>query len=161
MPKRKIKRTAISQFPVPIEPIERRIFLIRGEKVTLDADLAELYQVRTKVFNQAVKRNPDRFPEDFMFQLTNEEFENLRSQVVTSSWGGRRYLPYAFNEHGVAMLCSVLNSQRAGKTLCGGVSQQGSEPPAVGRRRSHRQAFRGRDRFGTRAQTSRGISDPG
>ena len=79
----------------------------------LDKDLAELYGVKTKVFVQAVKRNIDRFPDDFMFQLTKEEFENLRSQFVTSSWGGRRYLPYAFTEQGVAMLSSVLNSKRA------------------------------------------------
>jgi len=79
----------------------------------LDADLAELYEVETKVLNQAVKRNSDRFPEDFMFQLNEEEFENLRSQSVTSSWGGRRYAPYAFTEQGIAMLSSVLSSDRA------------------------------------------------
>jgi hypothetical protein len=73
----------------------------------LDSDLAELYGVETKSFNQAVKRNLDRFPEDFMFQLTENEFENLRSQIVTSSWGGARYLPMAFTEQGVAMLSSV------------------------------------------------------
>lgn len=79
----------------------------------LDAHLAELYEVPTKALNQAVRRNPDRFPEDFMFQLTDEETEILRSQTVTSSWGGRRYLPNAFTEHGVAMLSSVLSSKRA------------------------------------------------
>jgi hypothetical protein len=79
----------------------------------LDKDLAELYGVETRVLIQAVKRNIERFPEDFMFQLTKEEFENLRSQIVTSRWGGRRYLPYAFTEQGVAMLSSVLNSKRA------------------------------------------------
>jgi len=79
----------------------------------LDLDLAALYQVPTKIFNQGVKRNLGRFPEDFMFQITKKEFENLRSQIVTSSWGGRRYLPYAFTEHVVAMLSSVLNSERA------------------------------------------------
>ncbi len=73
----------------------------RGRRVILDADLAELYEVKTKVLNQAVKRNSDRFPEDFMFQLSKEEFENLRSQTVTSSWGGRRYAPYAFTEQGI------------------------------------------------------------
>jgi len=98
---------------IPHELIEKKIYLIRGQKVMLDADLAELYDVQTKVFLQAVKRNIDRFPDDFMFQLTKEEFTNLRSQFVTSSWGGRRYLPYAFTEQGVAMLSSVLNSKRA------------------------------------------------
>ncbi len=79
----------------------------------LDADLAAFYNVPTKVFNQAVKRNAERFPEDFMFQLTDEEVENLRSQIVTSSWGGRRYRPLAFTQEGVAMLSSVLKSKRA------------------------------------------------
>ncbi|MFN7948190.1 MAG: ORF6N domain-containing protein [Blastocatellia bacterium] len=89
--------------------------LIRGQKVMLDSDLAELYEVETKVLNQAVKRNLERFPEDFMFQLTTEEAGNLRSQIVTSSpaHGGRRYLPYVFTEQGVAMLSSVLRSERA------------------------------------------------
>jgi len=95
------------------EIIEKKIYLIRGTNVMLDKDLAELYGVETRVLIQAVKRNIERFPEDFMFQLTKEEFENLRSQIVTSSWGGRRYLPYAFTEQGVAMLSSVLNSKRA------------------------------------------------
>ncbi len=98
---------------VPVERIEGSIFLIRGEKVMLDEDLARLYQVETKVLNQAVSRNMDRFPEDFMFRVSKEEFEVLRSQIVTSSWGGRRYLPRAFTEQGVAMLASVLNSKRA------------------------------------------------
>ena len=100
----------------PITPaiqIERHILLIRGEKVMLDADLAVLYQVQTRVLTQAVKRNSERFPEDFMFQLSKEEFDYLRSQTVTSSWGGRRYPPYAFTEQGVAMLSSVLRSTRA------------------------------------------------
>ncbi len=79
----------------------------------LDADLAELYQVTTGNLNLAVRRNPDRFPVDFMFQLTKEEFKNLRLQFAASNWGGRRYPPYAFTEHGVAMLSSVLKSQRA------------------------------------------------
>lgn len=79
----------------------------------MDHDLAELYGVETKVLNQAVKRNIERFPEDFMFQLTQEEFQNLRSQFVTSSWGGRRTPPYAFTEQGVAMLSSVLRSEPA------------------------------------------------
>ena len=100
--------------PIPPERIERLILLIRGQKVVLDADLAELYVVETKILNRAVKRNIKRFQEDFMFQLTKEEFENLRYQFGTSSsYGGRRYLPYAFTEQGVAMLSSVLNSERA------------------------------------------------
>ena len=99
---------------IPAERIEKRIFLIRGHKVMMDAHLAELYEVDTKILNRAVKRNLDRFPEDFMFQLSQEEFQNLRFQFGTSSlWGGRRYLPYAFTEQGVAMLSSVLRSRRA------------------------------------------------
>lgn len=100
---------------IPAERIERAILLIRGQKVMLDSDLAELYGVPTKAFNQAVKRNAKRFPEDFMFQLIPEEAEALRSQFVTSNKGrgGRRYAPYAFTEQGVAMLSSVLNSDRA------------------------------------------------
>jgi phage regulator Rha-like protein len=101
------------RLPVLMESIERRISLIRGEKVMLDADLAVLYQVETKTLNRAVRRNLDRFPDDFMFQLTSEELEILRCQIGTSRWGGRRYQPYAFTEHGVAMLSSVLNSKRA------------------------------------------------
>jgi len=93
--------------------IGSRIYLIRGSKVMFDHDLAALYQVSTKVFNQAVKRNMDRFPEDFMFQLASTEALNLRSQIVTSSWGGRRYAPFVFTEQGVAMLSSVLKSKRA------------------------------------------------
>jgi hypothetical protein len=93
--------------------IEQKIFIIRGQKVMLDKDLAELYGIATKVFKQAVKRNIKRFPADFMFELTKEEFKILRSQIVTSSWGGIRYNPYAFTEQGVAMLSSVLNSDRA------------------------------------------------
>jgi hypothetical protein len=87
--------------------------VIRHHNVMLDQDLAALYGVGTKVLNQAVSRNKERFPEDFMFRLTHEEFENLRSQIVTSSWGGRRYPPYAFTEQGVAMLSSVLRSTQA------------------------------------------------
>lgn len=96
--------------------IERKILLIRGERVLLDSDLAVLYGVQVKVLNQAVKRNAARFPPDFMFQLTVEEAANLRSQIVTlkkPTRGGRRYAPYAFTEHGVAMLSSVLRSPRA------------------------------------------------
>lgn len=115
---------------MPKEIIENKIYIIRGQKVMLDKDLAWLYEVETRVLNQVVKRNIERFPEDFMFQLTKEEFENLRfqigtakadkilrSQFVTSKKedgrGGQRYLPYAFTEHGVAMLSSVLRSKRA------------------------------------------------
>ncbi|MBU4057266.1 ORF6N domain-containing protein [Patescibacteria group bacterium] len=97
----------------PQEIIESKILLIRGQKVMLDRDLAVLYGVETKVLNQAVRRNIKRFPEDFMFRLAKEEFEILRSQFVTSSWGGQRYAPYAFTEQGVAMLSSVLNSKKA------------------------------------------------
>ena len=99
---------------VPAERIERAILLIRGEKVILDAELAALYEVETRVLVQAIKRHLDRFPPDFMFQLTKGEFDLLRSQsVISSQWGGRRYPPYAFTEQGVAMLSSVLNSSRA------------------------------------------------
>jgi hypothetical protein len=100
---------------VPSERIDRSIYLIRDEKVMLSHDLAALYEVETKVFNQAVRRNIDRFPEDFMFQLSKEEYEILRSQFVTSSSGGQQYRPYAFTEQGVAMLSSVLRSERAVK----------------------------------------------
>ena len=100
---------------VPIESIARKIIFLRGEKVLLDSDLAELYDVETGALNRAVKRNADRFPEDFMFQITGEEAELLRCQTGISKpgRGGRRYLPYAFTEQGVAMLSSVLNSKRA------------------------------------------------
>ncbi|MBL4642595.1 MAG: ORF6N domain-containing protein, partial [Flavobacteriaceae bacterium] len=98
---------------IPEEVITNKIYLIRNQKVMLDRDLAELYQGDTKVLKQAVKRNLNRFPEDFMFELTKNEFDNLRSQIVTSSWGGSRYLPLVFTEQGVAMLSSVLKSERA------------------------------------------------
>ncbi len=98
---------------VSIAKLSETIHSIRGERVMLDADLAELYGVETKVLLQAVKRNLERFPPDFMFQLTKQEFNDLRSQIVTSRWGGRRYPPYAFSEHGVAMLSSVLRSPQA------------------------------------------------
>ena len=87
--------------------------MIRGQKVMLDADLADLYGVETKALNRAVRRNIGRFPDDFMFQLTFDEAEHLRCQFGTSRWGGRRYQPYAFTEQGVAMLSSVLRSERA------------------------------------------------
>jgi len=99
---------------VPIELIARKIYLIRSIKVMLDSDLAELYGVETRSLIQAVKRNIERFPPDFMLQLTKEEFDSLRSQIVISKGkGGRRYLPYVFSEQGVAMLSSVLKSKRA------------------------------------------------
>jgi hypothetical protein len=100
---------------IPIEHIERLILLIRGHKVMLDSDLAELYGVTTKRLNEQVRRNLSRFPEDFMLQLTESETHLLRSQFATSKEGrgGRRYLPYAFTEQGVAMLSSVLSSERA------------------------------------------------
>ena len=93
--------------------IQNLIYEIRGQKVMLDSDLATLYQVQTKVLNQAVKRNLKRFPADFMFQLTKEEFLNLKSQIVTSSWGGVRKMPFVFTEQGVAMLSGLLNSDIA------------------------------------------------
>jgi len=100
--------------PLPAERIESRIYLLRGHKVMLSMDLADLYEVEPRALVQAVKRNMERFPEDFMFQLSQEEFDNLKSQIVISSWGGlRRATPYAFTEQGVAMLSSVLRSKRA------------------------------------------------
>jgi phage regulator Rha-like protein len=99
---------------IPAETIESRILLIRGHKIMLDAHLAELYGVETKLLVRAVKRNLERFPVDFMFQLNEEEFKILRFHFGTSSqWGGRRYPPYAFTEQGVAMLSSVLRSKQA------------------------------------------------
>jgi hypothetical protein len=98
---------------VPVHVIERRIYLIRGHRVMLDRDLAELYRVETRALVQSVKRNIERFPEDFMFQLTTEEAESMRSQTVIASKRNIRYQPYAFTEHGVAMLSAVLKSDRA------------------------------------------------
>jgi phage regulator Rha-like protein len=95
------------------EVVMEKIHLIRDKKVMLDEDLAELYDVETKRLNEQIKRNIARFPEDFMFQLSQKEFDNLKSQIATSSWGGRRKLPYAFTEQGVAMLSGVLHSERA------------------------------------------------
>lgn len=110
--KKSLTTTSLS---ASVQLIERRIYLIRGQKVMLDFDLAELYGVLTKRLNERVSRNKKRFPDDFMFRLTKVEAENLRSQIATSSsgYGGRRYLPYAFTEQGVAMLSSVLNSEQA------------------------------------------------
>lgn len=98
---------------IPDELIVNKIIEFRGVKVMLDSDLAHMYGVETKVLNQAVKRNSKRFPVDFMFQLEEDEYTRLKSQFVTSSWGGRRKLPYVFTEQGVAMLSSVLSSDRA------------------------------------------------
>ena len=102
---------------VPLSQIEERIYLVRGQRVMLDADLAELYGVSTTRLNQQVLRNTERFPEDFMFQLTEKEIANLMLQIATSrsAWGGRRKLPYAFTEHGAIMAASVLRSERAVK----------------------------------------------
>ena len=117
-----MQKLKIKMGNLPIEIIERKIYLIRGHKVMLDSDLARLYQVSVKRLNEAIKRNANRFPKDFMFQLNKDEIKNLRyqfgtsnlrSQFATSSYGGRRYLPYAFTKHGVAMLSSVLKSKRA------------------------------------------------
>jgi len=102
-----------SKLAIPVSIIEQRIYLIRDKKVMLSNDLAELYQVEVRTLVQAVKRNKDRFPADFMFQLNAKEFQNLKSQIVISSWGGVRRAPYAFTEQGVAMLSSVLRSKRA------------------------------------------------
>jgi len=98
---------------ISVEAIATKILLIRGKRVMLDRDLAQLYGVPVKVLNQAVKRNLKRFPDDFMYQLTKQEVTNLKSQIVTSSWGGVRKLPYVFTQEGVAMLSGVLNSKRA------------------------------------------------
>jgi hypothetical protein len=107
---------AVSKPLIPIQRIARSILVLRGQKVMLSQDLAMLYEVPVKALNQAVKRHRARFPADFVFQVSAKEFENLKSQFVTSSWGGlRRALPYPFTEQGVAMLSSVLNSERAAK----------------------------------------------
>jgi hypothetical protein len=98
---------------IPIENIASKIYFIRGQKVMLDRDLGEVYGVETKQLKRAVRRNITRFPEDFMFELNTEEFSNLRSQISTSSWGGSRYPPMAFTEHGAIMVAGVLNSWRA------------------------------------------------
>jgi hypothetical protein len=106
-------KMATKDMVIPAERITRAILLIRGQKVILDSDLAALYGVQTKELNRAVKRNLERFPHDFMFQLTSDEVDRLRCQIGTSNRGGRRYSPYAFTEQGVAMLSSVLHSKRA------------------------------------------------
>lgn len=106
-------KNAISKFASHEHVVISKIYLIRGQKVMLDEDLSEMYGVETRRLNEQVKRNLDRFPKDFMFQLTTREFENLKSQNATSRWGGRRTKPLAFTEHGVLMLSSVLNSPTA------------------------------------------------
>jgi len=103
------------QATIPEEAVMRKIYAIRGKKVMLDKDLAELYGVTTGNLNKAVTRNKERFPEDFMFRITSEEWEELKSQIEASDWGGTRKMPRAFTEQGVAMLSGVLNSERAVK----------------------------------------------
>ncbi len=98
---------------ISVEVIAAKILLIRGKRVMLDRDLAKLYEVDTRQLTRQVRRNAERFPQDFMFQLTKGEFQNLMCQIGTSSWGGTRKLPYAFTEQGVAMLSGVLHSKRA------------------------------------------------
>lgn len=121
-PRRPHPRLRDMKVPVhsSLDCIESRILLVRGHKVMLDADLAELYGVKTKRFNEQVRRNRERFPADFMFRLTDQEVANLRSQIATSSlgrersgWGGKRYLPFAFTEHGAIMAATILNTPRA------------------------------------------------
>lgn len=102
-----------NEITIPEEIITNKIYLIREQKVMIDKDLAELYQVETKQLKRQVRRNIERFPEDFMFELTKQEFDNLRSQFGTSNWGGNRYAPLVFTEQGVAMLSSVLSSPTA------------------------------------------------
>ena len=101
------------EITIPDQTITSKIYLIREQKVMVDSDLAELYQVQTKLLKRQVRRNKERFPDDFMFELTKDEFDNLRSQFGTSRWGGSRYIPMVFTEQGVAMLSSVINSSRA------------------------------------------------
>ena len=108
-----MKKDIIMSNVITMETIASKIYIIRGLKIMLDRDFAELYGVETKQLKRAVRRNIDRFPSDFMFDLTRDEFTNLRSHLGTSSWGGERYVPMAFTEQGVAMLSSVLNSKRA------------------------------------------------
>jgi len=103
------KRSAL----VPVHDITRAILILRGRRVILDRDLAAIYGLTTGRLNEQVRRNRERFPEDFMFQLTASELENLRSQFAISSWGGRRYRPFAFTEHGAIQAANVLNSRRA------------------------------------------------
>lgn len=107
MPKRKTAAL------IPIGHVAQSIFILRGQRVLMDSDLAMLYGVETRRLNEQVRRNRDRFPSDFIFELSGKEFTNLKSQSATSSWGGRRKLPLAFTEHGAIMAATVLNSPRA------------------------------------------------
>ena len=93
--------------------IQKKIYEVRSERIMLDFDIADLYEVKTKRLKEAVRRNRKKFPADFMFELTREEWQNLRTQIASSSWGGLRYMPFAFTEHGVTMIASILNSQKA------------------------------------------------
>ncbi|HEX6900278.1 MAG TPA: ORF6N domain-containing protein [Thermoanaerobaculia bacterium] len=111
--RRKPATTTSALALIPTERVERSILTLRGQRVILDSDLAALFGVTTKRLNEQVRRNRDRFPPDFMFQLSQEEFADLRSQFATSSWGGRRIPPFAFTEHGAIMAANILNSQRA------------------------------------------------
>lgn len=106
-------RSSKAKSPAVVAPVGRVIQIIRDQNVILDRDLAEIYGVEIRTLNQAVKRNIDRFPADFMFQLSTNEYKSLRSQIVISKRGGRRYLPFAFTEHGAVMAATVLNSERA------------------------------------------------
>ncbi len=103
----------VNKMIVPEEIIMSKIYFVRNQKVMIDVDLAELYGVETRRLNERVKRNLIRFPSDFMFQLSQSEFNNLKSQFATSSWGGKRKLPFVFTEYGVLMLSSILNSEQA------------------------------------------------
>jgi len=103
----------VNKMIVPEEIIMSKIYFVRNQKVMIDVDLAELYGVETRRLNERVKRNLIRFPSDFMFQLSQSEFNNLKSQIATSSWGGKRKLPFVFTEYGVLMLSSILNSEQA------------------------------------------------
>jgi len=108
------KKTKMADTPkVPDEVIMQKIYQIRDQKVMLDRDLADLYEVETKQLKRQVRRNPERFPEDFMFELSKEEFDDLKDELNPSQWGGTRYPPMAFTEQGVSMLSSVLNSDKA------------------------------------------------
>jgi hypothetical protein len=113
MSTQKVAAALVNKVAISPQVLSSRILEIRAQRVLLDADLAALYEVDTKRLNEQVKRNADRFPSDFMFQLTPTEFADLKSQFATSSWGGRRKLPNAFTEHGAIMAASVLNSKRA------------------------------------------------